>query len=87
MGKAISKVNYEELNAAKRFCNKDVIEDVAEELGLPVHLITDIVETQSKFTLQTIQGGGLETIMYVYLGKFKINPRQVQKLMAKSMRI
>jgi hypothetical protein len=84
---AKKKINYKELNANKKFCNADVVEDVAEELGISSHIIAGIVETQSRYTAQVIQAGGLETIMFVYLGKFKINPRQVQKMMANSMKI
>jgi hypothetical protein len=81
------RINYKELNANKRFCNDDVLEATAEELDLPKHLVASIVESQSKLTARTIQSGGLETIMYVYLGKFKINPLQVQRMMANSMKI
>lgn len=80
------RVNYKELNANKRFCNDDVLEEISEELDLPKHIVASIVDAQSQFTARTIQSGGLETIIFAYLGKFKINPRQVQKMMANSMR-
>lgn len=77
---------YKQLNANKKFLNADVIAEVAEEFDLPFDTVKGIVDAQFKFTAQTIKGGGLETIMFVYLGKFKVNPRQVQKIRANGAR-
>lgn len=81
-----SQVNYKELNEKKRFCNNDVYHEVSEELNLPTALIQLVADSQSKFTASTMKAGGMESITMVYLGKFKVNPRQVQKMMGKSMR-
>jgi hypothetical protein len=81
-----SNIDYKKLNENKRFCNTDVIQEVAEELDLPEDLVASIAAAQSGYTAQTIKAGGLETILFVYLGKFKVNPFQVQKMMANSMK-
>lgn len=81
------KINYKELNSNKKFCNEEVITEVAEELNVPQSLVRLIEQSQSKYTKQTIKAGGLESIIYVYLGRFKVNPRQIQKMMVNGMRI
>lgn len=80
------KVDYRKLNAGKRFCNTDVEHEVGEKLGISHLLVRQVAEAQSKFILQTIKGGGMEVITMVYLGKLKVNPYQVQKMMGKQMK-
>lgn len=79
------KIDYKKLNAEKKFCNEEVLADVAEELDLSLDVVRDIVDAQSAFTARTMKAGGMETIMYVYLGKFKVGLYQVQKMMANAM--
>lgn len=80
------KVDYKKLNRDKKFANEDIISEVAESLNVSEALVRSIQDTQSKFHALRTKAGGLESIMYVYLGKFKVNHRQVQKMMANSMK-
>ena len=82
-----SRVNYKELNANKKFCNEEVIIEVAEDLHVSQDIVRRVADSQSKFTAQIVKSGALETIMYVHLGKFKVNPYQIQKMMANAMKI
>jgi nucleoid DNA-binding protein len=81
-----SQVNYAELNAKKKFCNNDLIHEVADKLNVGESMVKAIVDSQSKFTAYTIKSGTMDSIAIVYLGKFKVNPKQVQKMMSKSMK-
>lgn len=82
-----SKVDYRKLNESKRFCNNDLIVEVAEKLQVPEHLVKEIAEVQGRFAAKTIKSGTLKTVILPYLGKLKVNPYHVQKLMANSMKI
>lgn len=81
-----SKVDYRKLNESKRFCNNDLIIEVAAELNVPEQLVKEIVEAQAKLAAKTIKSGTLQTVILPYLGKLKVNPYHVQKLMSKSMK-
>lgn len=81
-----SKIDYQKLNASKRFCNDDLIREVAEKLNISEQLVKEVVEAQAKLAAKTIKSGGLETVILPYLGKLKVNPYHIQKLMAKSMK-
>lgn len=80
-------VNYEELNKRKVFCNEDVIREVAEELNIHPSIVKDIADAQSKHSLRIMKAGGMQAIIYVYLGKFKVNAKKVQKMMANQMKL
>ncbi len=82
-----TKIDYEQLNKNKRFCNSEIIEEVVEEKGLSKELVERVVNSQSLHTKRIIRAGGLESIIYVYIGKFKVNPYKIQSMMANSMKI
>ena len=84
--KTKSKVDYKKLNESKRFCNQDLIVEVAEKLGVSEQLVKEIAEAQAKLAAKTIKSGTLQTIILPYLGKLKVNPYQVQKMMGNSMK-
>lgn len=81
-----NKIDYKKLNENKRFCNEDVIDKVAADLGLNPNTVRKVLEIQSEYTATTIRNGGMEQIIYPYIGRFKVNHRKVQKMMAKQMR-
>lgn len=78
-------VDYKKINEEKRYCNEQVIQEVAEKLNLSYSLVKSVIDAQSKFTSNVIKGGGLETIVMPYLGKFKVSPTKIQKMMAKGL--
>lgn len=82
-----NRFDYKKFNADKRFCNKDVIYDVSQELNIAEELVQQVADSQSEYTARTMRAGGLETIIYVYIGKFKVNPLQIQKMMANGMKL
>lgn len=81
-----SKIDYKKLNENKRFCNDDLIHDIVDKHQIKEDLVREIIEAQSKFAAKIIKSGGLQTIILPYLGKLRVNPYHVQKLMAKSMK-
>jgi hypothetical protein len=83
--KFIRKVDYKKLNENKEFCNEQIIQEVSEKMSIPYAVVKSVAEAQSKFTSDTIRGGGLETIVMPYLGKFKVAPKRVQILMRKGL--
>jgi hypothetical protein len=78
-------VDYKKINEEKRYCNEQVIQEIAANLDLSYDLVKSVVDAQSKFTSNIIKGGGLETIVMPYLGKFKVSPTKIQKMMAKGL--
>jgi len=80
-------VDYEALNKGKKFCNEDVIREVAEEFNVHESIVRGIANVQSEHTLRVMKSGTMKSIIYVYLGKFKVNARRVQKMMANQMKI
>lgn len=80
------RVDYHKLNSSKRFCNDLIISEIAEELEIEISLVEKVAQSQSKFTVNTFRRGGMESVTYVYLGKFKVNPFKVQKMMANQMK-
>lgn len=79
------RIDYKKLNASKKFCNEDVIDNVSQELGISKEMVREVMEIQSDFLSSTIKSGGLENVIFVYLGRFRTNPRRIQKMMANSM--
>lgn len=76
------KIDYTKINENKKFCNAEIIEEVAEELGLSIHLVKGIIASNSDFLRKTIETGAYESIHLPYLGKLKAKLRSVQKALS-----
>ena len=64
----------------KVFCNEISIRAVAEELGMPVALVKEIIGIQSEYTAKVMSDGSFDSIRYVYLGTLKSKPKEVQMI-------
>jgi nucleoid DNA-binding protein len=74
-------MEYRKINENKRVANEDILEEVAEELGLPPDLVREVVDSQFSYTGRVIKMGNFENIIIPYLGKFKPNIRRISKAM------
>lgn len=62
-------------------CEEDVMKDVAEELGVDIDQVRDIVVGgQSEFTATAIRSQVLENVRWPYFGTFKIKATVMQKM-------
>lgn len=73
---------YQEINKEKKYCNKEVYEEVAEKLGITPELVEEIYNAQSEFAAKIVRRGGFESITFPYLGKIKAKLRAVSKLLS-----
>jgi len=72
------RIDYTEVNKNKKFANEEVAEEVADELGLPLYFVKDIIKTNSNLAKEVIERGAFESFTLPYLGKLKAKLRSVQ---------
>ncbi len=72
---------YKKANENRKVANEVILEEVADELNLPLDLVREIVDNQFSYAARIIKMGNLENIMIPYLGKFRPNIRRVVKAM------
>lgn len=77
--KKFIKSDYREVNKNKRFCNVDIVEETAQELGVSESLVKDIVGFHSKMSRTVIETGAFESVTLPYLGKLKAKLKSKQK--------
>ena len=63
-----------------KICNKELYAEVAKELNESESLVEEIIKIQSKFTIEVMERGAFETILYPYLGKIKPRLKKVQMI-------
>lgn len=56
----------------------EIIYKLSNKYNLPAKVITEIVNSQFKFTAMIMSSGNFETIRIPYLGKFTVNPNRVK---------
>lgn len=64
----------------KVLCNSTCLREVANELGLPLKDVKEIVDCQSEFTRVTIETGAFNNIRWPYLGVFKSKTKEIQMI-------
>ena len=74
----VNKPDYTKINQSKNYCNTEILDEVIEERGSTLQLVSEIIDRHSKFIKRTIETGAFETVTLPYLGKIKSNPRKVQ---------
>lgn len=60
--------------------NDYIIEETALDLALPKHLVKEVVQAQSEFTVERIREGGFEGVMWPLFGKLKVKVSKVHQL-------
>lgn len=78
----MKQIDYSKIEESKKFCNTELYDLVAEEFNIPVEQVKGIIESQFTFTFSVIKGGSLKSVLLPYLGKFKVNHKRVQRIMA-----
>ncbi len=71
--------DYTNANKERKFCNTELYDEVAEELGVDINLVKEVVSANSTFIKETIERGAFESVIMPYLGKIKAKLRSVQK--------
>lgn len=61
----------------KIIVNNQVVEEVANELGLTKSLVNLVVSHQTKYTTEVIKADHYESVRWAYLGIFKVNFKQL----------
>lgn len=61
-------------------CNPVVVQDVANQLGLTVKQVKEIIGCQSEFTKEVMSGINFDSVRWPYLGIFKSKPKEVQMI-------
>jgi hypothetical protein len=61
-------------------CNTVILKEVANELGLPLETVKNMVNAQSEYTKLVIEQGSFDSVRWPYLGVFKSKPKEVQIL-------
>lgn len=62
------------------FCNDHLIREVAQELGLSVEVVKNMVATQSEYTRIVMESNTFDFIRWPYLGIFRSKPKEIQML-------
>lgn len=75
----MNKTKYEKINANRKYCNEEIYEETAEELGVDIELVREVVDYHSKFIVSIIFQGAFENVILPYLGKVKAKLRSIQK--------
>lgn len=75
---------YKHLKMSKKpqlpTANADVLEETSLELGLPIHLVKEVVQAQSDFTVDTIRRGEFQGVLWPLFGKIKVKVSKVHVL-------
>ena len=64
----------------RTFCNIVVMKEVADELGLPLEAVKNIISSQSEYTKVVMESDTFDSIRWPYLGVFKSKPKEVQMI-------
>jgi nucleoid DNA-binding protein len=62
----------------ERECNKRLINQTAEDLGINISQVENILGHFADFTARTIRSGSLEGVCVPYLGKFQVKVKAQQ---------
>jgi|SRR5690606_10224114 len=62
----------------REVCNNNIIREVAQELGLRVDVVKEIVNCQSEYTVMVMESNTFDSIRWPYFGVFKSKPFEVQ---------
>lgn len=61
-------------------CNPIILREVSQELGLPLDVVKEIVNSQAEFTKVVIESSTFDSVRWPYLGVFKSKPKEVQMI-------
>lgn len=61
-------------------CNATALSEVAQELGLELSFVKQIVATQSEYTSLVMSSNSFDSIRWPYFGVFKSKPKEVQMI-------
>lgn len=64
----------------KNTCNKEIIAEISEELGIDRKIVEKIVDFQSKLTATTMKSGTFDGVRWPYFGVFQAKHAKVQAL-------
>lgn len=67
-------------NKDKVYCNQTIAREVAEELGLPLAAVLQIINVQSEYTKVIMSSNTFDSVRWCYLGVFKSKPKEVQMI-------
>lgn len=70
---------YAAINENRKIVNEQLYEETAEELGIDIELVKEVVSANAEFTARVIHQGAFESVIYPFLGKVKAKLRGVQK--------
>lgn len=56
------------------------MKEVAQELGLDLKIVKQIVDSQSEYTAITMESNTFDSVRWAYFGVFKSKPKEVQML-------
>ena len=76
------KIDYTKINENKKFCNKELVEELTEELGISEYVIKGVIASNSNFLRRVIETGAYESIHLPYFGKLKAKHRSIQKALS-----
>lgn len=62
----------------ERECNKRLVAEVAEELGINMATVEGVLQHYASFIASTIRSGSLEGVFVPYLGKFQVKLKNQQ---------
>lgn len=62
------------------FCNDQIMREVAQELGLSLETVRNMVNTQSAYVRVVMESTTFDYIRLPYLGVFKSKPKEIQML-------
>jgi hypothetical protein len=63
-----------------KFCNQDVINEVADEIDVPKFLIKKIESHWHKFAHTVVTSGNFENVLIPYLVKIEFNKRKMDAI-------
>lgn len=61
-------------------CNEVVMKEVAQELGVDLKVVREIIKTQSEYTKLVMESDSYDSVRWPYLGVFKSKPKEVQMI-------
>lgn len=64
----------------KIIANTLILKEVAQELGLPLKDVKEIIECQSEYTKLVIEQGSWDNVRWPYLGVFKCKTKELMMI-------
>ena len=64
---------------------REIAREIANEIGGNFEEVLSIIRSQSAYLAYTMEHSGFETVMLPYLGKFYVNPKQLQYINNKNI--